>query len=227
MKVLVYDTETTGLPKKSIKHRPTIDESPYYPYIVQFSYIIYDTDVNEIIKIYDNVIKINEDIIISEESIKLHHITREIMDEKGISVLDALTNFIEDFAKVDVIVGHNIQFDNNVAMIEMLRHANKLPANVMDIFLDSHKFYCTMQNSIDLCAIKVFYKNSTKTYNKFPKLIELYTYLFSRTPVNIHNSLNDVVLCLQCFCKMTLSVDIAGLNEKIYNMVENTMVLSC
>ena len=67
MKIIVFDTETTGLPKKVVKTpKPTPQEEegvqpvPYavvqetetiWPHIVQFSYIVYDTTINEILKI--------------------------------------------------------------------------------------------------------------------------------------------------------------------------------
>ena len=46
MKLIIFDTETTGLPKtKNIN----IDYLYLWPYIVQFSYIIYDTEINKIL----------------------------------------------------------------------------------------------------------------------------------------------------------------------------------
>lgn len=47
MIILVFDTETTGLPKTKIISYDTLK---LWPYIVQFSYIIFDTDTCEIVK---------------------------------------------------------------------------------------------------------------------------------------------------------------------------------
>jgi len=218
MKVLVFDTETTGLPKKS-GMAPQLEEESYYPHIVQLSYIVYDGITNTIDKIYDQIITIPDNIVISEESIKLHGITREIMNEKGVSIKRALESFIGDFYKADTIVGHNVSFDKMMIHVEMLR--NGFP-NV-DAFTSTNKFYCTMKTTVELCAIKTNYRNSVKTYNKFPKLIELYTHLFSKTPTKLHNSLNDVVLCLQCYCKLVFMTEIYELNEQIRTMVDNTL----
>jgi DNA polymerase III epsilon subunit-like protein len=223
MLVLVYDTETTGLPKKGIKKAPCLEEEKLYPHIVQLSYILYDISNNEIVKLYDNVIKINSEIHISQESVALHHITREIMDEKGIHIVDALKSFMNDFEKADIVVGHNISFDNNMILIEMIRNIENFEQSIISTFSQSTKFYCTMMNTIDLCAIKTFYKNSNKSYNKFPKLVELYSHLFQLTPTKLHNSLNDVVLCLQCFCKIQSGEDISGMNNNIYKMIQDVM----
>lgn len=218
MKIIVYDTETTGLPKKS-SVPPRIEEESFYPYIVQLSYIMYDTEENKLLKIYDNVVKIPENIVISEESIKLHGITREIMDEKGIPITDGLKSFLEDANTAELIVGHNVSFDNMMIQIEMLRNN----FTNLDLFSRSQRFYCTMKNTVELCGIKTCYKNSTKTYNKFPKLIELYNHLFTLSPTKLHNSLNDVVLCLQCFCKIKFNVDIAETNAEVKQMIEHIM----
>ena len=72
MKVLVFDTETTGLPKK---RNTSIYETDNWPYIVQLSYILYDTCNNYIIDMSDNIIKLDENICIPEESTKIHKIT--------------------------------------------------------------------------------------------------------------------------------------------------------
>jgi len=223
MLVLVYDTETTGLPKKGVSKTPCIEEDKMYPHIVQLSYVVYDVLTNDVVKVYDSVINIDKDIHISEESISLHHITREIMDEKGISVVDALESFMCDVECVDYVVGHNISFDNKMVLIEMLRNSSHFNPSTISSFAHSSKFYCTMMNTIDLCAIKTTYKNSTKTYNKFPKLSELYSHLFQLTPTKLHNSLNDVILCLQCFCKIKCGEDISTINNTILQMVQDTM----
>jgi DNA polymerase III epsilon subunit-like protein len=222
MKIIVYDTETTGLPKKTSKP-VCIEEEHNYPHIVQFSYIVYDSETDLLLKIYDNIIKIPEHVVISPESINLHHITREIMTEQGLHISNALGEFLEDCMNSDIIVGHNISFDNTMVKIELLRNMSCFNESSVEMFTKCDKFYCTMKNTIDLCAIKTSYKNSTKTYNKFPKLIELYTHLFAKTPSKLHNSLNDVVLCLQCFCKLMFKRDICQHNTIIREMVDNTM----
>ena len=53
MRVLVFDTETTGLPKTKILNKYMLE---LWPYIVQLSYIIYDIDTNTIVKIKDCII---------------------------------------------------------------------------------------------------------------------------------------------------------------------------
>ena len=52
MKVLVFDTETTGLPTE---RNPSITETEKWPHVVQLSYILYDVDENKILTICDEL----------------------------------------------------------------------------------------------------------------------------------------------------------------------------
>jgi DNA polymerase III epsilon subunit-like protein len=197
-----------------------------WPYIVQFSYVIYDFSDNKIESIVDSVIKIPEQVEITQECSNIHGITKEISDSKGLEIKDILFQFIDDFQKCDVIVGHNIHFDLNMVKVEMLRllestfYFEKL---LLDNFLEyfytipKEKIYCTMQSSIELCGIKKKDKFG-KEYNKFPKLMELYSKLFESVPKNLHNSLNDVLVCLRCFGKLKFEMDICKNNKEINDL---------
>ena len=63
-----------------------------------------------------------------------------------------------------------------------------------------------MKESINLCAIEM--ENKRGKYMKFPKLSELHFKLFDIIPNNLHNSLNDVLVCLRCYCKLHNNIDI-------------------
>ena len=57
MRVLIFDTETTGLPLSKLLSQDTLH---LWPHIVQFSYIIYDTDLNSIVEVLDYIIKMKK-----------------------------------------------------------------------------------------------------------------------------------------------------------------------
>ena len=54
-----------------------------------------------------------------------------------------------------------------------------------------------------------------KEYLKFPKLNELHMKLFNSSPRNLHNSLNDVLICFRCYYMIEHKVDIVEINEEI------------
>jgi len=223
MRVLVFDTETTGLPKSKNINKESLG---LWPYIVQFSYVVYNFTDNKIESMLDSIVKIPELIIISQECTNIHGLTKEICDKKGVDIKDIIFTFMEDLKKCDLIVGHNIKFDLNMVKVEMLRLAESLyyfEKLYLDVFnetiqnLPNEKIYCTMQNSIELCGIKKIDKFG-KEYNKFPKLLELYNKLFETIPKNLHNSLNDVLICLRCFGVLKLKIDVLKENKHIKDL---------
>jgi hypothetical protein len=71
-----------------------------------------------------------------------------------------------------------------------------------------------------LCNIKAV-NVSGKEYTKFPTLSELHKELFQTIPVNLHNSLNDVVVCLRCYYMLEKKEDILENNILLKNMFES------
>jgi len=222
MKYLVFDTETSDLPKTKIV---SPEKMHLYPYVVQFSYIIYDQDTNTKIKIFDKIIKLKPYNVISKDSTKFHGITNEISELKGVSLKDVLTEFLTDIDSIDCLVAHNKEFDLKMIMIELMRliedeivpelklnWENKL-AKVQGL----SNVRCTMRDSIDLCKIEK--ENSRGKYYKFPTLSELHMKLFMVEPKNLHNSLNDILITLRCFIQMTYNEDVFEKNQELKELI--------
>jgi DNA polymerase III subunit epsilon len=209
MLYLVFDTETTGLPKGK---NPSIYKTELWPHVLQLSYIIWCNDTHKIITIEDDYIKINNDVIIEEGSQAIHHITREKVDKDGISIEDALHKFNNWAGKCDTLIGHNVSFDKRVLIVEGIR--NNIRMNV-------HDTYCTMKNSTELCRIEREFRDGTK-YFKYPSLSELHNHLFNKIPKNTHNALIDILICLRCFCKIELNNDISRTDRTIRMMLRET-----
>jgi DNA polymerase-3 subunit epsilon len=197
MKVIVFDTETSGLPTAT-----------NIPTIVQFSYVKFDMETGKIEKEVDCVIKQPTGFVIPEESINIHRITNEMCAEKGVDVLGVLNQFVEDTEDCASIIGHNIQFDmDRVASVFNKMTHSKHPEETRTFYQQKlkcmaykmhPKLYCTMKKSIEFCNIMKT-SASGKQYKKFPKLVELYERLFNFKPTGLHNSLVDVYACLRCY----------------------------
>jgi DNA polymerase III epsilon subunit-like protein len=193
-----------------------------WPHIVQFSYIIFDTETNTIVKLKDCIIKVLDSLVISEDASKIHGITNE-MTEKGVNLNDALKEFFDSLRNVHLLVGHNIEFDINMLYIELLRiiyYQENISSYKFDLHLLTNykNIYCTMKESIELCNIKMISKLG-KEYKKFPKLSELHEKLFGIIPKNLHNSLIDILITLRCFMKLKYNRDIALESKKYKNMI--------
>jgi DNA polymerase III epsilon subunit-like protein len=215
MRVLVFDTETTGLPKTKMINP---DSLHLWPHIVQFSYLIYDTESNDIMHISDQIVKVTSNVDITEESIQFHGITNEMSQSKGVKIYDILYYFFNYLKNVDVIVGHNVSFDINMVKVELLRiiylnmykDETEICKYNLHFLTNSSNICCTLQDSVSLCNIQALTKYG-KPYLKFPKLIELHQKLFNGTPNHLHNSLNDILVTLRCYMMLKHGIDI---NEK-------------
>ena len=159
MKFIIFDTETTGLPKTKIMCGKTLLQ---WPHIVQFSYIIYDTDCNAIVKIYDKIIKIPDDVEISEESTNIHGITKAMTSASSTVIGDTIDEFMSDFGAVDRVVAHNIEFDLNVTKVAMLRVSDETTGLLRSRFNEyivtlilTQKLFCTMKHTIIICNIQI------------------------------------------------------------------------
>lgn len=215
MKILVFDTETTGLPEKDA----SIYSFNQWPYIIQLSYIFYDMSNNNII-VKDDYIKLNNSIIITPESFEKHKLNHSFLDENGKHIIPVLREFNNYLQKCDIVVGHNISFDKRMVFVECLR--NKIEQN-FTLFKGKEKInkpeYCTMKNTKEFCNLQ---RLSSKNINylKFPSLIELYSKLFPDKPIpsELHNSLVDILCTFRCYIKLIYNIDITQINEKINEM---------
>ena len=208
MKVLVFDTETTGLPKG----QGSIFKTDIWPYIVQLSYIIYDTEKNKIITNQDYIIKIPEHVELSKESIKIHGITKRKIKNQGYEIKHILKIFQICLVNCDFVVAHNLEFDKNMVLVEGIRNKISLSFNKI-------QNYCTMKNGSKICKIEKVNIHGEK-YFKYPTLLELHQKLFNSEPSNLHDAYVDILVCLRCFHKIIYSEDLCKKNKNFNSSIK-------
>ena len=180
VKILVFDTETSGLPpnipgknweEREEKSKKLLSISDYkksksewskyissWPSIIQLSYILYDTENPEDAKIFNKYIDVPDDVTITEESAAVHHITKEsiaaVDSINRAKIYDALDEFMNDVESSDVIVGHNVQFDRKMVIAELTRVSKKHKLPQIEKMMDDSNFVCTMQRTQPVCNLK-------------------------------------------------------------------------
>lgn len=186
-KIMFVDTETTGLPITigfDNYHHPSNTDKYNTSRVIELGYMIYEND--KLIKEFDSLI-VTDNFKISNTHI--HGITQTDADTKGISIVEVFSEMLKDLEGVDYIIGHNILFDINVILAECYRY----------------KFE-KLINKIDSTQTKCTQKIGKKKMNlyKYPKLIELYKFLFSVELKQDHRALSDTKACADCYFKMVL-----------------------
>jgi DNA polymerase III epsilon subunit-like protein len=220
MKIIIFDTETTGLPKS---RQSLVTDTHDWPHIVQFSYIIYDMTTNKLDKVFDSIICLDESIEIPEESSNIHGITKELSLEKGNPIKIVIDEFMEDIKQCNMLIAHNMEFDMNMVIVELLR-LNKQNEDFIELNSINYEQlmkiekYCTMKEMEKKCNIKAISKNG-REYTKFPTLAELHYHLFKNYPKNLHNSLNDILICFRCYFWIITKKDIYITNNQIAELL--------
>lgn len=181
---LFFDTETTGLPKN---YNAPITDFDNWPRLVQIAWQAYDEEGN---LLSENSLTVKPDgFEIPTQASDIHGITTEKALAEGISLVDALNEFIAILKATKNLVAHNMSYDIKIMQAEFLR--TKL---VND--LDTKPAICTKELATGYCAIVGPYGF------KWPKLSELHTKLFGVDFEDAHDALVDVRATAKCFWEM-------------------------
>ena len=210
MKILIFDTETTGLP---LGINTSIYKTNKWPYIIQLSYILFDIEANKMLIEHDWIIKIPENVEINAKAESMHGISKDKSQKEGIEIIQALELFDICLSSADVVVGHNIKFDKQMIIVENIRNKRSSAFRNSTV-----REYCTMKHGVELCnIIKQSKFDVNKTYLKYPSQSELHLKLFNSLPCGTHNSWVDILICLRCYYKMTVGEDLYIKNNKFKN----------
>lgn len=184
MKIFVFDTETTWFIDKK-----NLDNLEVQPKIVQFAGILWELKNGVFTKEKEVNILINPEIPIPFGASQVHHIYDVDVKDKPIITeeIDEIMGYINDS---DVIVGHNIEYDEDMVKLELKRLNEEYRYKPKQVV-------CTMKTTVDFCAIQ----GNGKRF-KYPKLWELHKKLFKEYFVWAHDAMVDVEATLRCFVEL-------------------------
>ena len=183
---LIFDTETTGLPRD---YNAPVTDTDNWPRMVQLAWQLHGP-MGELIEAKNFIVK-PEGYDIPFETEKIHGISTERAKREGMELSYVLDEFARAVAKAGFAVGQNISFDIPVVGCEYYRKGidNPLPSLAV---LDTMS-----EVTANLCKIP----GRGKRY-KFPRLIELHTHLFGEGFGQAHNASADVEATARCFLEL-------------------------
>lgn len=184
---LIFDTETTGLPRN---YNAPISDTDNWPRCIQIAWQLHD-EWGNLIEHQDYLIK-PEGFNIPYDSERIHGISTALAEERGVPLADVLLKFNEVLAKAKFIVGQNIGFDVNIIGCEFYRAASESPLTTMPV-LDT----CT---EVTAELLKIPGGRGGKF--KLPTLTELHEYLFGQPFAEAHNATADVEATTRCFLEL-------------------------
>jgi len=173
MRILFFDTETSGFPEQGGR-------------LIQFAATICDYSFESplTVKEFSTLVKCNVEI--DPGAFRVHGISQE-MTQAGVECESVLKWFKNEVAQSDLIVCHNTPFDVKVMDGEM-RHLDGggfSPENT----------FCTMRNTTNICKIPKARGNGYK----WPKLVEALEILCDHQLEGAHDALVDTRGCKMIF----------------------------
>ena len=184
---LIFDTETTGLPKR---WDAPVSDTDNWPRAIQIAWQLHDS-MGNLLEQKDYLIK-PEGFNIPFEAESIHGISTELAEADGVPLDQVLEEFNDVLERSQFVVGQNVGFDLNIMGAEFYREAvdtSLLSLPVLDT--------CT-ETTAELCKIP----GGRGGKFKLPTLTELHEHLFGDGFAEAHNATADVEATTRCFLEL-------------------------
>jgi DNA polymerase-3 subunit alpha len=184
---LIFDTETTGLPKR---WDAPLTDTNNWPRCIQIAWQLHD-EMGNLVEHQDYLVQ-PDGFNIPYDAERIHGISTELAQQNGIQIKEMLEKFNSALSKAKYIVGQNVGFDVNILGCEFFRMGIDSPMSKMPI-LDT----CT---EVTASLLKLPGGRGGKF--KLPTLTELHQYLFNEPFAEAHNATADVEATTRCFLEL-------------------------
>ena len=184
---LIFDTETTGLPKR---WDAPLTDSDNWPRCVQIAWQVHDSN-GQCLSHEDFLIK-PAGFKIPYDSEKIHGISTELADKDGTPLKEVLLKFKSILKDCKFICGHNVKFDLNILGAEFYRLESNNPIEGFPV-IDT----CTEETAL-FCSIP----GGRGGKYKLPTLSELHKSLFDSEFNEAHNATADVEATSRCLFEL-------------------------
>ena len=160
---LIFDTETTGLPKR---WKAPLTDSENWPRCIQIAWQIHD--IKGALIRHEDYLIFPDGFTIPFDSEKIHGISTALAENQGTPLAEVLNKFHTALNEVEFVVGHNVSFDRNIMGAEYLR------SGLEDVFEQKAVIDTCTEETARLCQIS----GGRGGKFKLPTLSELYYFLF-------------------------------------------------
>ena len=184
---LIFDTETTGLPRN---WNAPLSDSDNWPRCVQIAWQLHALDGRMIS--HDDFIITPDGFDIPYESEKVHGISTALARRDGVDIKTVVESFLAIVDRADFLVGHNLKFDLNIMGAELLRLGKE------NILVEKTNLDTCTEDTALLCELP----GGRGGKFKLPTLSELYVFLFQDSFEEAHNATADVEATARVFVEL-------------------------
>ena len=184
---IIFDTETTGLPKR---WKAPLTDSENWPRCIQIAWQVH-ADSGELLSHEDYLIQ-PDGYTVPYDAEQIHGISTALAEQQGRPLAEVLALFSTALEQADYVGGHNVTFDLNIMGAEFLRLGDHNPLEQAQV-IDT----CT-EETAQLCQLP----GGRGGKFKLPTLTELYIHLFGTGFGEAHNATADVEATTRCFLEL-------------------------
>lgn len=184
---IIFDTETTGLPKN---WNAPITDVDNWPRCIQIAWQVHD-ELGHLVEHKDYLIQ-PEGFDIPYDAERIHGISTELAVNDGVPLKQVLEEFEVAMKKAKFLVGQNLKFDLNIMGSEMVR------SEFSSVMLDMPVLDTCTEVTAQMCQIP----GGRGGRWKLPTLTELHEFLFQIPFSEAHNATADVEATTRCFFEL-------------------------
>lgn len=190
MKILFFDTETTGL---KVDNLPCTHEKQ--PMVIQLGLKLDDVNRHERARI--SLMGRPEGWVMGAKAKEITGLNEELATECGVHFITLVEVFIDMVENADVIVAHNANYDITVMRRAVKVYCDMTDQTYWDVF-EGKTVICTMLAAMDI--VKATPKRNGKW--KWPNLTECMRFFFNEDHSKAHDALADVIACARVFYEL-------------------------
>ena len=196
MRVLVFDTESTGL------IRTTSYSDVNNPYLASLAVLLYDTEANRIVSSLNTTIY-PAGWVMSSEAEAVNGLSTQYLQDTGVPSQAVIPLFMPITSKADLVVGHNVGFDIKIMSAALWRHiiiehSENFAHEVITKHWLTKPAFCTMKESRR--EVQALDKRGRV---KAPTLTETYKHFFGKDLDRAHSANADAVAALEIYLALT------------------------
>ena len=184
---IIFDTETTGLPKR---WNAPLTDSENWPRCIQIAWQVH-ADSGELLSHEDYLIQ-PDGFTVPYDAEQIHGISTALAEQQGRPLDEVLTLFSTALEQAEYVGGHNVTFDLNIMGAEFLRLGDHNPLEEAQV-IDT----CS-EETAQLCQLP----GGRGGKFKLPTLTELHIHLFGAGFGEAHNATADVEATTRCFLEL-------------------------
>ncbi|WP_129717808.1 DNA polymerase III subunit alpha [Pedobacter sp. SYP-B3415] len=184
---LIFDTETTGLPRN---WNAPVTDTDNWPRCIQIAWQLHD-EMGRLVEHQDYLVR-PDGFNIPYDAERIHGISTELAEAEGIPLADVLEKFSAALQKAKFLVGQNLNFDINIMGCEFYR------AGAENLMQDMPVLDTCTETTAELLKLP----GGRGGRFKLPNLTELHQYLFGEPFAEAHNATADVEATTRCFLEL-------------------------